>query len=65
MKELLGRYIPAAEAMRTKLKKYDGLYRQLSEEKAALEKKLASASGESRCGGEHKAQQEKEHGEDR
>ena len=33
--------------MRTKLKKYDGLYRELSEEKAALEKKLASASGES------------------
>ena len=44
---LLGKYIPAAEAMRTKLKKYDGLYRELTEEKAALEKKLASASGES------------------
>ena len=47
LENLLGKYIPAAEAMRTKLKKYDGLYRQLSEEKAALEKKLASASGES------------------
>ena len=47
LENLLGKYIPAAEAMRTKLKKYDGLYRQLSEEMAALEKKLASASGES------------------
>ena len=47
LENLLGKYIPAAEAMRTKLKKYDGLYRQLTEEKAALEKKLASASGES------------------
>ena len=47
MESLLERYIPAAEAMRTKLKKYDGLYQQLTEEKAALEKKLASASGES------------------
>ena len=47
LENLLGRYVPAVEAMRTKLKKYDGLYRQLSEENAALEKKLASASGES------------------
>ena len=37
LENLLGKYIPAAEAMRTKLKKYDGLYRQLTEEKAALE----------------------------
>ena len=47
MESLLGKYIPAEEAMRTKLKKYDGLYRELAEENAALEKKLASASGES------------------
>ena len=47
LENLLGKYIPAAETMRTKLKKYDGLYRELTEEKAALEKKLASASGES------------------
>ena len=47
LENLLAKYIPAAEAMRTQLKKYDGLYRQLTEEKAAREKKLASASGES------------------
>ena len=47
LKELLGRYVPAVETMRTRLKKYDGLYRELSEEKAALEKKLDSASRES------------------
>ena len=47
LKELLGRYVPAVETMRTKLKKYDGLYKQLAEEKAALEKKLDSASRES------------------
>ncbi len=47
LKKLLGRYVPAVETMRTKLKKYDGLYQQLAEEKAALEKKLDSASRES------------------
>ena len=47
LEKLLGKYIPAAEAMRTRLKKYDGLYQQLAEEKAALEKKLDSASRES------------------
>ena len=47
LENLLGKYIPAAEAMQTKLKKYDGLYRELTEERATLEKKLASASGES------------------
>ena len=47
LKELLGRYVPAVESMRTRLKKYDGLYQQLAEEKAALEKKLDSASRES------------------
>lgn len=33
--------------MRTKLKKYDKTYKELTEENAALEKKLASASKES------------------
>ena len=47
LKELLGRYVPAVEAMRTKIKKYDGLYQQLAEEKAAFEKELDSASRES------------------
>ena len=42
--ELLGSYVPAAEALRTKLEKYDKLYRELTEENAALEKKLDSAS---------------------
>lgn len=45
--ELLGSYVPAAEALRTKLKKYDRLYKELTEENAALEKKLDSASRES------------------
>ena len=47
LEKLLEKYVPAVEAMRTKLKKYDGLYRQLAEEKAALEKKLDAASRES------------------
>ena len=38
--ELLGSYVPAAEALRTKLKKYDRLYKELTEENAELEKKL-------------------------
>jgi len=44
---LLDKYIPAVEAMRTKLKKYDRLYKELTEENAALEKELDSASRES------------------
>ena len=44
---LLDKYIPEAEKLRTKLKKYDKLYKELSEENAELEKKLNSASRES------------------
>ena len=44
---LLGRYVPSVEAMRAKLKKYDKLYTELTEENAALEKKLDSSSHES------------------
>ena len=43
-------YIQTAKKIAEKTKgenAYDGLYRELTEEKAALEKKLASASGES------------------
>ena len=44
---LLGRYVPSVEAMQAKLKKYDKLYTELTEENAALEKKLDSSSRES------------------
>ena len=44
---LLGKYIPGVENMRTKLKKYDNAYRELTSENAELEKKLDSASRES------------------
>ena len=44
---LLGQYVPSVEAMRAKLKKYDKLYTELTEENAALEKKLDSSSRES------------------
>ena len=47
LEALLDRYIPGAEEMRTKLKKYDKTYKELTEENAELEKKLASASKES------------------
>ena len=45
--ELLDKYIPGLEVMRTKLKKYDKTYKELTEENAELEKKLSSASKES------------------
>lgn len=44
---LLDKYIPGAEAMRTKLRKYDAAYRELAAENAALEKKLGAVSKES------------------
>ena len=44
---LLDKYIPGAEAMRTKLRKYDAAYRELTAENAALEKQLSAASKES------------------
>ena len=45
--ELLDKYIPGMEVMRTKLKKYDKTYKELTEENAELEKKLSSTSKES------------------
>ena len=47
LEELLDKYIPGVEVMRTKLKKYDKTYKELTEENAELEKKLSSASKES------------------
>ena len=47
LEALLDKYIPGVEAMRTKLKKYDKTYKELTEENAQLEKKLSSASKES------------------
>lgn len=44
---LLDKYIPGAETMRTKLRKYDAAYRELTAENAALEKQLGAASKES------------------
>lgn len=40
LEALLDKYIPGVEAMRTKLKKYDKAYKELSAENAELEKKL-------------------------
>lgn len=47
LETLLDKYIPGVEVMRTKLKKYDKTYKELTEENAALEKKLDSSSRES------------------
>ena len=47
LEALLDKYIPGVEEMRTKLKKYDKTYKELIEENAELEKKLASASKDS------------------
>ena len=47
LEALLGKYIPGAEALRTKLKKYDAAYKTLTAENAALEKQLGAASKES------------------
>ena len=44
---LLGKYVPGAEALRTKLKKYDAAYKALTAENAALEKQLGATSKES------------------
>ena len=44
---LLDKYIPGTETMRTKLRKYDAAYRELTAEKTELEKELNSASRES------------------
>ena len=47
LEALLDKYIPSVEVMRTKLKRYDKTYKELTEENAELEKKLSSASKES------------------
>ena len=44
LEALLDKYIPGVEAMRTKLKKYDKTYKELTAENAELEKELNSAS---------------------
>ena len=43
LEALLDKYVPAAEAMRTKLRKYDKAYRELSNENVALEAELQTA----------------------
>ena len=47
LEALLDKYIPGVEVMRTKLKKYNMTYKELTEENAELEKKLSSTSKES------------------
>ena len=47
LETLLDKYVPGVEAIRTKLKKYDKTYKELTAENAELEKKLNSASRES------------------
>ena len=47
LEALLEKYVPGAEALRTKLKKYDAAYKALTAENAALEKQLGAASKES------------------
>ena len=45
---LLDKYVPASEAMRTKLKKYDKAYRELSDENTALEAELKTTQNAGR-----------------
>ena len=47
LEALLDKYVPGVEVMRTKLKKYDKTYKELTEENAELEKKLSSTSKDS------------------
>ena len=47
LETLLDKYVPGVEAMRTRLKKYDKTYKELTAENAELEKELNSASCES------------------
>ena len=47
LEALLVKYVPGAEALRTKLKKYDAAYKALTAENAALEKQLGASSKES------------------
>lgn len=47
LEALLGKYVPGAEALRTKLRKHDTAYKALTAENAALEKQLGASSKES------------------
>ena len=47
LETLLDKYVPGAEVMRAKLKKYDKTYKELTAENAELEKELNSAFRES------------------
>ena len=47
LEALLDKYIPGAEALRTKLKKYDAAYKAMAAENAAMEKQLDASSKES------------------
>ena len=47
LEALLDKYIPGAEALRTKLKKYDTAYKAMAAENAAMEKQLDASSKES------------------
>ena len=47
LEALLGKYVPGAEALRTKLRKYDAAYKALTAENTALNKQLGTASKES------------------
>ena len=47
LEALLGKYVPGAEALRTKLRKYDTAYKALTAENTALNKQLGAASKES------------------
>ena len=46
LEALLDKYIPGAEALRTKLKKYDAAYKAMAAENAAMEKQLDASSKE-------------------
>ena len=47
LEALLDKYVPATEALRTKLRKYDAAYKALTAENAAMEKRLDASSKES------------------
>ena len=48
LEALLNKYVPATEALRTKLRKYDKAYKALSDENSALEAELQTAKAASK-----------------
>ena len=48
LEALLDKYVPATEALRTKLRKYDKVYKALSDENSALEAELQTAKDASK-----------------